>query len=461
MKRTFFSLWLCFILFSCVAQQPTPVNDAKRFKKYIIVDRSITGQRVNATDTLELKGNYFTNSTTGDTICSLEFMKNYVTQAVITGVANFGTDSVYNILTILDQIRLGSSSNWIKKIVGQNKLSVKVNDSYEGFISKKSYSSYPQLETFGLNYQGLAKGGVMTIFSNDTSLHQNGDTTLGLSRAAILKLILKNRGTGESQGTDSTILIQSNLFPTGVFSVKTSSISNGEVRQDWHEKNNVNHLHQLNIDSTGFRWWFADDNNRQALIKYSLVTKKWEFGLSPTDDSGPDSVFNIRYYGANIKGTLAVSSLSGTGTRYVTANAGGVLGIGGTPSGTDSLSMTKTLVMSDSIPVIKDGKLKYYILSQRVTTASDSVRLTDLSQTIYTNCSGANTLMIRTNATVPMPINAVVNVIQYGAGQTTITFESTVTGHSTAGFKLNGQYAGCSLQQKAINEWIIYGRTTN
>jgi hypothetical protein len=184
----FFSL----LIISCAATGPTPVSDAKNFLKYIIVKQSATASKIDAVDTFVLKNHIFINATTGDTLCSFEKMKDYVHDAVIAGAATFGADSVYSTLTILDKVLFSSSANWIKKVSGQNKLSLKVNNSNEAYLSKPTFSSWPQWENTIISYLGMAKGGVQAIFTADTSYRAAADSMTALSRSAIMKLILKN-----------------------------------------------------------------------------------------------------------------------------------------------------------------------------------------------------------------------------------------------------------------------------
>jgi hypothetical protein len=93
-------------------------------------------------------------------------------------------------------------------------------------------------------------------------------------------------------------------------------------------------------------------------------------------------------------------------------------------------------------------------------TDSYTLVLTDAGKMITMNKATANDLTIPPNADVAFPLNTRIDVIQYGAGQTTIVAGSGVTIRSTdSKLKLNKQYSGGSLWKKGTNEWILIGDT--
>lgn len=95
---------------------------------------------------------------------------------------------------------------------------------------------------------------------------------------------------------------------------------------------------------------------------------------------------------------------------------------------------------------------------QNVQTDSYTLVLSDAGKMIIMNKATGNNLTIPPNADVAFPINTRIDLIQYGAGQTTIVAGSGVTVRSTdSKLKLNKQYSGASLWKYATNEWIIVG----
>jgi hypothetical protein len=89
-----------------------------------------------------------------------------------------------------------------------------------------------------------------------------------------------------------------------------------------------------------------------------------------------------------------------------------------------------------------------------------TLALTDAGKIVEMNRASANTVTIPPNATIAFDVNAVVDIVQYGAGQTTIAAGSGVTVRSAAGLKIAAQYGGVSAYKRGTNEWVVVGRTT-
>lgn len=89
-----------------------------------------------------------------------------------------------------------------------------------------------------------------------------------------------------------------------------------------------------------------------------------------------------------------------------------------------------------------------------------TLALTDVGKVVEMNRASANTVTIPPNGTVAFPLNSVVDIVQYGAGQTTIAAGTGVTVRSAAGLKIAAQYGGASAYKRGTNEWVVVGRTT-
>jgi len=90
-------------------------------------------------------------------------------------------------------------------------------------------------------------------------------------------------------------------------------------------------------------------------------------------------------------------------------------------------------------------------------TASYTLVISDAGGMVRMNVASANTLTVPANATVGFPVGTIVNVVQYGAGQTTIAAAGGVTLRVIPGLKLVGQYAMASLVKVATDEWVVSG----
>jgi len=77
--------------------------------------------------------------------------------------------------------------------------------------------------------------------------------------------------------------------------------------------------------------------------------------------------------------------------------------------------------------------------------------------------SAANDFQIPTNANVAFPVGTVINVIQIGAGQTTIkavtsgTTTISSTGATATAPKLRAQYSAASCIKVATDTWYVVG----
>lgn len=77
------------------------------------------------------------------------------------------------------------------------------------------------------------------------------------------------------------------------------------------------------------------------------------------------------------------------------------------------------------------------------------------------NVASANTLTVPLNSIVTFPIGTEINVMQYGAGQTTFVPASGVTIRSNGGaLKIAAQYSGATLIKVGTNEWYLIGNIT-
>jgi hypothetical protein len=95
------------------------------------------------------------------------------------------------------------------------------------------------------------------------------------------------------------------------------------------------------------------------------------------------------------------------------------------------------------------------------TGTSYTLVLTDAGKMVTMTNGSANTLTVPANSSVAFPVNTRLDIIQYGAGQTTIAAAGGVTIYSSGSkLKLTGQYSGASLWKKATDTWVLVGDIT-
>lgn len=98
---------------------------------------------------------------------------------------------------------------------------------------------------------------------------------------------------------------------------------------------------------------------------------------------------------------------------------------------------------------------------QNVQTDSYTLVAADAGKMIVMNKATGNNLTVPPNSSVAFATNTRIDLIQYGAGQTTVVAGSGVTIRSSGSkLKLTGQYSGASLWKYATDEWILVGDLT-
>jgi hypothetical protein len=95
-------------------------------------------------------------------------------------------------------------------------------------------------------------------------------------------------------------------------------------------------------------------------------------------------------------------------------------------------------------------------------SASYTFVLADGNSTVVTlSNASANTATIPPNSSVAFPVGTVLNFVQTGAGQTTITQGSGVTitsaGGTSSAPKTRVQYSAATAIQTSANNWLVIG----
>jgi len=141
--------------------------------------------------------------------------------------------------------------------------------------------------------------------------------------------------------------------------------------------------------------------------------------------------------------------------------------------------MTTTAILGITIPddtdLVKDGASAIRTvgngfddalakLTLNAQTATYTIVLTDNRNKLVTmNVATANDFLIPTNASVAFPIGSVINVIQIGAGQTTIeavtpaTTTISSTGATATAPVLRAQFSAASCIKVATDTWYVVG----
>lgn len=93
------------------------------------------------------------------------------------------------------------------------------------------------------------------------------------------------------------------------------------------------------------------------------------------------------------------------------------------------------------------------------TGASYTLVLADKGRIVSMNNAGANTLTIPANSSVAFPLGTIINVLQIGAGATTIAGASgvTVNGVSTGAGEIESRWQGVALTKIGTDSWAVSG----
>jgi hypothetical protein len=116
------------------------------------------------------------------------------------------------------------------------------------------------------------------------------------------------------------------------------------------------------------------------------------------------------------------------------------------------------------IPVVSYDYRAGSALTLNAQTATYTVVLTDADQKLVTmDVATANDFLIPTNANVAFPVGTVINVIQIGAGKTTIeavtsgTTTISSTGATATAPELRAQFSAASCIKVATDTWYVVG----
>jgi hypothetical protein len=91
-------------------------------------------------------------------------------------------------------------------------------------------------------------------------------------------------------------------------------------------------------------------------------------------------------------------------------------------------------------------------------TGSYTLVLSDAGKVVVMNSSSANTVTVPLNSSVTFPTGSVVNVVQTGSGQTSITGSAGVTIQSEGSkYKVKAQYGLAGVVKTDTNTWVAFG----
>jgi hypothetical protein len=201
---------------------------------------------------------------------------------------------------------------------------------------------------------------------------------------------------------------------------------------------------------TASQWTSANPTLAAGEWGFETDTAKVKIG------NGSTAWNSLGYQGAgDIEGVTAGTGLSGGGTS-------GTVTVSINTAVTADLTTAQTLTNKTlTTPTLDDPKINLAFDAQTGTTYTTV--LNDNGQVVTMNNASTNTLSIPTNASVAYPIGTQINVLQIGAGQTTIqavtsgTTSILSTGATAAAPKLRARYSMATCIKAATDTWYVVG----
>ena len=192
--------------------------------------------------------------------------------------------------------------------------------------------------------------------------------------------------------------------------------------------------------TTNYSWSTPDDT---ALVKDGAAAIR-SLGTAIDTTVFTNAGAAIAKATVDAKGDLIAGTADNTVARLAVGTNGHILLA-------DSAAATG-LAYSGGIPVILNAQ-----------TATYTVVIGDAYKLVTMSVASANDFQIPTNANVAFPIGTVINVIQIGAGQTTIkavtsgTTTISSTGATGTTPKLRAQFSAASCIKVATDTWYVVG----
>jgi hypothetical protein len=203
---------------------------------------------------------------------------------------------------------------------------------------------------------------------------------------------------------------------------------------------------------TASQWTSANPTLASGEWGFETDTLKTKIGNGSTAwnslayQTGSIAISNVTGLGTGVETFLATPSSSNLASAITDETGSGALVFGTSP----------TL----ATPTLNDPKIN---LAFDAETASYTAVLANNGQVVTMDNSSANTFSIPTNASVAFPIGTQINVLQIGAGQTTIqavtsgTTTIQSTGATAAAPKLRARYSAATCLKAGTDLWYVFG----
>jgi hypothetical protein len=127
----------------------------------------------------------------------------------------------------------------------------------------------------------------------------------------------------------------------------------------------------------------------------------------------------------------------------------------------DNLSVFAATTSAQLAGIISDeigtGNIQLSDLATSAQAASYTLVLADKGKLVEMSNASANNLTVPLNSSVAYPVGSQINILQTGAGQTTVVATGGVTINASPGLKLRAQWSAATLIKRATDTWVLVG----
>lgn len=141
--------------------------------------------------------------------------------------------------------------------------------------------------------------------------------------------------------------------------------------------------------------------------------------------------------------------------RYV---VDGTVSTGIIPTRIEFYTTNSVGLKAERMRISADGTINLPLV-QNQQAASYTLVLADAGKLVEISNASANNLTVPLNSSVAYPVGTQINILQTGAGQTTVVATGGVTINATPGLKLRAQWSSATLIKRATDTWVLIGDT--